>query len=145
MTEIEFHTNVQDKLVYTCRLLRKVYRSGARAVVTAEPALLSELDALLWGFSATDFLPHCLVSAGGYRAVHSPVMLAETPAGCPTDSVLVNMGQGVPESFDRFNRFLEVVSAGEDRLAGRQRWKHYVEHGYTPVQRHDAANPKGDT
>ena len=36
MTEIEFHFNVHDKLAYTCRLLRKACRTGARAVVTAE-------------------------------------------------------------------------------------------------------------
>jgi DNA polymerase-3 subunit chi len=142
MTEIEFHTNVPDKLAYTCRLLRKVYRRGARAVVTAEPALLSQLDELLWSVSPTDFLPHCVVGGGGNRAVYSPVLLAETPAGCPSDSVLINLGQGIPDGFERFDRFLEVVSAGQDRLEGRQRWKHYVEHGHTPVQRHDAAKPK---
>ena len=44
MTDIEFHVNVPDKLHYSCRLLRKAYRSGANAVVTAEPELLLQLD-----------------------------------------------------------------------------------------------------
>ena len=30
MTEVQFHFNVPDRLVYACRLLRKALRSGAR-------------------------------------------------------------------------------------------------------------------
>ena len=30
MTEVAFHFNVPDKLVYTCRLLRKACRARAR-------------------------------------------------------------------------------------------------------------------
>ena len=130
MTEIEFHTNVPDKLAFSCRLLRKVYRNGVRAVVIAEPALLAGLDDLLWSFSATDFLPHCLIAAGGPRVAHSPVLLAATTEGCPPDSVLINLGQTMPEGFERFDRFLEVITGGEDRLPGRQRWKKYEEMGY---------------
>ena len=41
MTEIEFHFNVPDKLLYGCRLLRKVYRSNIKAVVIAEAEILA--------------------------------------------------------------------------------------------------------
>ena len=133
MTEIEFHTNVQNKLAFSCRLLRKAYRSGVRAVVIAEPQMLAELDELLWSFSATDFLPHCRVTEGGQRVALSPVLLAATPLGCPVNSVLVNLGQTMPEGFERFDRFLEVIS-GEDRLPGRERWKKYLELGYKLTQ-----------
>lgn len=139
MTEIAFHFNVADKLSYSCRLLRKVYASGARVVVTAEPEVLAELDQLLWRFSATDFVPHCRLDPGEPGRGEAPVLLAESLNACAGYSVLVNLGQAVPLEFERFERFIEVVAQGEeDRLAARSRWKHYTDRGYA-MKRHDLA------
>jgi DNA polymerase-3 subunit chi len=131
MKEVEFHFNVPDKLAYSCRLLRKVFRSGVNAVVVAEPVLLDELDLLLWRFSATEFLPHCLASASPGCLAATPVILAESPEECQAGSVLINLGQKAPAEFARFERFIELVSdKDEDRLHGRARWKQYKEAGY---------------
>lgn len=139
MTEIAFHFNVADKLLYGCRLLRKVYASGARVVVTAEPEVLAELDQLLWRFSPTDFVPHCRLDSGKPSRGEAPVLLAESLNACAGYSVLVNLGQAVPLEFERFERFIEVVAQGEeDRLAARSRWKHYTDRGYA-MKRHDLA------
>lgn len=139
MTEIAFHFNVADKLLYGCRLLRKVYASGARVVVTAEPDVLAELDQLLWRFSPTDFVPHCRLDSGKPSRGEAPVLLAESLNACAGYSVLVNLGQAVPLEFERFERFIEVVAQGEeDRLAARSRWKHYTDRGYA-MKRHDLA------
>jgi DNA polymerase-3 subunit chi len=139
MTEIAFHFNVANKLLYGCRLLRKVYSSGASVVVTAEPALLTELDQLLWSFSATDFVPHGRLGAGEPSCGEAPVLLAESLKACAGYSILVNLGQTIPPEFERFERLIEVVSQGEeDRLAARSRWKHYTDRGYA-MKRHDLA------
>lgn len=139
MTEIAFHFNVADKLLYGCRLLRKVHASGARVVVTAEPEVLAELDQLLWRFSPTDFVPHCRLDSGKPSRGEAPVLLAESLNACAGYSVLVNLGQAVPLEFERFERFIEVVAQGEeDRLAARSRWKHYTDRGYA-MKRHDLA------
>jgi DNA polymerase-3 subunit chi len=139
MTEIAFHFNVPNKLLYGCRLLRKVYSSGASVVVTAEPGLLAELDQLLWSFSATDFVPHGRPGAGESSPAEAPVLLAESLKACAGYSILVNLGQTVPLEFERFERLIEVVSQGEeDRLAARSRWKHYTDRGYA-MKRHDLA------
>jgi DNA polymerase-3 subunit chi len=139
MTEIAFHFNVADKLMYGCRLLRKVYSTGARAVVTAEPALLDELDQLLWSFSPTDFVPHCRLGVGGVGSGEAPVMLTESLQSRMGYEILVNLGQAVPIEFERFERLIEVVAQGEgDRLAARGRWKHYADRGYA-MKRHDLA------
>jgi DNA polymerase III subunit chi len=130
--EVEFHFNVPDKLAYSCRLLRKVYRSGITAVVVAESALLDELDLLLWRFSATEFLPHCMASANLSCLAATPVILTENPDACRAGSVLVNLGQKAPSDFARFERFIDVVSGkDDDRLQGRTRWKQYKDSGYT--------------
>ena len=143
MTEIAFHFNVPDKLTYSCRLLRKVYRSGARVVVTAEPGLLAELDALLWSFSATEFVPHCTSDASLITLSATPIVLAESLDDCPHHDVLVNLGQTIPAGFEGFERCIEVVALPtEDVMAGRRRWKHYVARGYSLVK-HDLSQPGG--
>jgi DNA polymerase III subunit chi len=140
MTEIAFHFNVSDKLLYGCRLLRKAYLSGANVVVTAGPGVLAELDDLLWSFSPTDFVPHCRTSAPGNGLAGTPVLLAESLVAVPQHGVLVNLGQVTPEGFERFERVIEVVTqADDDRLAARNRWKYYTDRGYA-MKRHDLAS-----
>ena len=140
MTEIAFHFNVDDKLVYGCRLLRKAYLSGARVVVTAGPEILEPLDQLLWSFSPTEFVPHCRATASENSLAATPVLLAESLTACPPHyGVLINLGLGVPAGFERFERFIEVVAKDDDdRLAARSRWKHYTDRRYA-MKRHDLA------
>ncbi len=139
MKEVEFHFNAPDKLAYACRLLRKARASGARMVVLGDAAFLAQLDAALWTFSAAEFLPHCRLTAPAATLSASPIWLAE---GIPAEAdhgLLINMGREVPEGFERFGRFIEVVSQAEDDAqAARQRWKHYKGLGLGLV-RHDLA------
>ncbi len=131
MTEIEFHVNAPDSLAYTCRLLRKAVRSGAKLVVIAPQDELVRLDAMLWTFSATEFVPHCLDPRDARVRVMSPVMLTSDAAQAPHHQVLVNLGSSVPTGFERFERLIEVVAQeDEDRLQARVRWKHYLSRGY---------------
>ena len=139
MTAIEFHVNLNDKLHYACRLLRKAYRTGTSTVVTAEHELLQELDKLLWQFSSTDFLPHCRSNSPAHTVAVTPILLAGQLDACSPDGVLINLGQSVVPGFERFERVIEVASSQEeDRLAARGRWKFYQERGY-PLKRHEAA------
>ena len=145
MTEIAFHFNVPDKLAYSCRLLRKAYASGAQVVITGELEELAALDQLLWTFSATEFLPHCRTAPGdtangianAITQAASPILLAESPKGCAHHGVLVNLGSRIPEEFERFERFIELVTQTDaDKHAARLRWKHYADRGYV-MKRHD--------
>jgi DNA polymerase III subunit chi len=137
MTEIAFHFNVVDKFLYACRLLRKAYASGAQVAVTAEPEVLNELDQLLWSFSATEFVPHCRAGHASELLVGRSVLLVDSPVASPHHGVLVNLGMQIPVEFEKFERFIEVVTQGnEERQAARTRWKHYADRGYS-MQRHD--------
>ncbi len=141
MTEVAFHFNVPDKLAYSCRLLRKACSTGARVVVTGEPDALKRLDQLLWTFSAHEFVPHCQSGASAATLAATPVLLAASLDACPHHEVLVNLGAQVPAGFERFERFIELVTlADEDRAAARTRWKHYADRGYE-MKRHDLAQP----
>lgn len=144
MTEIAFHFNVADKLLYACRLLRKAYASGAQVAVTAEPEALDKLDHLLWSFSATEFLPHCRTGQCSGVLASKSVLLVDSPAACAHHGVLVNLGMQVPFEFERFKRFIEVVSQrSDDRLAARARWTHYADQGYSMQRHHTMALGEG--
>jgi len=138
MTEVAFHFNAPGKVDYACRLLRKAYGSGAQVVVTAGAELLQELDVTLWTFSPLEFLPHGM--AGRLSSVaqaRTPIVLAESARSAPHQQVLVNLGEAVPDGFERFERLIEVVTRDDaDRQLARQRWKHYADRGYAIV-RHD--------
>lgn len=137
MTEIAFHFNAPERLAYACRLLRKAAGSGAKVVVTGDPDTLKQLDTALWTFSATDFVPHCDLEAEAAVLARSLVILASSLNSTRHDEVLLNLGQRVPEGFEKFQRVIELVGIDdEERQRARVRWKHYTDLGYA-ITRHD--------
>lgn len=138
MTEVSFHFNVPDALVYACRLLRKATRQGARVTVTADDTRLAALDRVLWTFEPIEFLPHVRVKRGAALAERlraTPVCLADDLGDALHHDVLVNLGAEPPRGFESFARVVEIVSNDEaDRAAARQRWKHYAARGYAIVK-----------
>lgn len=140
MTAVAFHFNAPDKLAYTCRVARKVMRSGARLWVVAPPETVQTLDNMMWEMAARDFVAHCTAEAGPQVLVHSPIVLASNALEPTHQSVLLNLHTHVPQGFDQFERLIEVVSTHDDadRLAARQRWRQYTELGYSLI-RHDLA------
>ena len=140
MTEVAFHFNALDKVAYACRLLRKAVGSGAKVVVTAGANDLQTLDVALWTFAPLEFVPHCRASANPAVLAASPVMLTDAVPAAPHQQVLVNLGDQVPDGFERFERLIEIVGTqDDDRLQARGRWKHYADRGYA-ITRHDLAS-----
>ena len=144
MARIDFHSNVSDKLEYACRLTRKIW-SGTpvgepvrNIVMVGEKADLKKLDELLWTFSTTDFLPHCLIE--DETAIDTPILLTDdllSPAlsHLPHADVLIHLGMHMPADVSgllaRFPRIVEVVTINEaERLAGRERYKAYRDLGH---------------
>jgi DNA polymerase-3 subunit chi len=140
MTRIDFHVNVQDRLAYACRLVRKIYRSGRPVVVCCDdPERLAAFDRELWVFDPQDFVPHVMADDG--LAAETPVLLAVSPDGLPRHEVLVNLGDATPQGFARYERLVELVGAGDpDRSHGRERWRFYRDRGYL-LEMHDVAAP----
>lgn len=149
MTEVAFHTGVADKLGYTCRLLRKAWRQGARVRVTAAPEQLTRLDSLLWTFEQEEFVPHVRLRPGERAAAalaRTPIWLADAAqpdADVPACDVLLNLGPEFVAGFERYARVVEVVADdAEDAQQGRQRWRRYVAAGLVPVN-HAQGGPAG--
>ncbi|NBD21867.1 DNA polymerase III subunit chi [Aquabacterium fontiphilum] len=131
---VEFHHGMSDKLAYAQRLVRKAYRAGARLVVTGEALTLRTLDQQLWVADEQDFIPHVLDAGNGLppRLQTTPIWLTTTPDRVPEGhTVLVNLGDAVPDGLAGFHRLFEIVTHDpSDRQLGRQRWKAYQAMGW---------------
>ena len=134
MSQVSFYTGVPERLAYLCRLLRKAQQSGARIGVCGPASLLMRLDATLWTFEPTDFVPHVRLAPGQQllgSMAETPIVLVENPADLPHREVLLNLDISIPTGFEQFARVLEVVSQDPQQMqAGRQRFRQYKELGH---------------
>lgn len=142
LSQVEFHTGVEEPIAFACRLLRKAVRSGARVLVTAPAPVLAELDRSLWTFEERDFLPHVrMPGAPASVAARTPLWLttdagAVTESAAPADAprVLLNLGAAAPVAFSAIQRLIEIVSADADEAqSGRERWRQYKAAGLNVV------------
>ena len=138
---IDFHFNVEHRLQYACRVVRRARSADCRVLLFSRDAdRLARLDTALWTFSALDFVPH--VAADSPLADRTPVLLTGTLAGAvPACPVLVNLDDDVPPDLPslqgRFERLIEIVARDdEDRRRARERFRVYRDAGFEP-QAHD--------
>jgi DNA polymerase-3 subunit chi len=140
MTRIDFHSNVPDKINYTCRLIRKARTANCKVIVfDNDRTQLDLLNDALWTFSTSDFLPHVLFDDP--LAAQTPIILTDTEsANFPHHELLINLTQLVPRDFSRFSRIIEIISTQEqDTSAGRERYRHYQQQGISLT--HTIAKP----
>ncbi len=144
MARIDFHSNVADKLLYCCRLSRKILASADSTgqhrtiVIVGNLKELQDLDALMWSFSKTDFLPHAWLDHDA--AQETPIVFVSDvnqlkDSSIPHCDALIYLKNEAPPQLDallaRFPRWVEVVTTQEnERLAGRERYKSYREIGH---------------
>ena len=148
MPRVQFHSGLAEPLSYACRLLRKAWRQGVRAAVTAPPRTLLALDRELWTFETEEFVPHRRVTgqrdASADAALRrTPIWLCdgEVPLGGP--GVLVNLAAPMPQEPQRFERIIELVALDADeRRAARTRWREYEAQGLV-IEHHDRAAAAG--
>jgi DNA polymerase III subunit chi len=133
MTQVEFHTGVDDPVHFACRLLRKAYRQGETLLVTAPVSTLEALDRALWTFAAHEFIPHRRMGAdmpSPAAVAGTPIWLSEGPAPTPCPPILVNLGAPMPTTLNAFNRVIELLATDPDEVrAGRARWRDYAARG----------------
>jgi DNA polymerase-3 subunit chi len=137
MVDISFHTGVDDRTTYACRLLRKAARQGARVLVRGATAEMDLLDKALWTFEAQEFVPHHRLRPGQTPApqlARTPVWLMDEgeawPQGLAPAQVLLQMASQPAEDAPSWSRLIELVGDDpEDRRQARQRWRAYEAQG----------------
>jgi DNA polymerase-3 subunit chi len=121
---------------FACRLAYKAWAQGAQVRVRVDDeSAAAELDALMWEYPPTQFLPHAL--AGSEHADVAPVVIehdSESPAGV-VEALLINLSAAVPEDAARYARIAEIIAA-PDREIGRSRYRHYRHEGH-PLHHHE--------
>jgi DNA polymerase III subunit chi len=131
MTRVEVLTGVSDPVVYACKFLRKSQTLPAvRHMVCGPQDLLKRLDQQLWVFDAHSFIAHAWAepSSAVPEAVRqrTPIWLGAQPEAALACTVLVNLHDGPPEGWARFERVVEFVGTEPEQVAaGRRRWKAY--------------------
>ena len=138
MTQIDFYFNASDKYRLAVRLGAKSLEQSSRMfLLTPDPKATEEVDALLWTYQQTSFLPHC--RSRHPLAAETPLIVDHDASVMAHDDVLLNLCAAQPAFFSRFRRLIEVVGVDEeDKAAARLRYKFYRDRGYE-IHRHDMA------
>jgi len=129
MTKIDFYQiDQQDPLLFTCRLIDKIYQQGhAVHIHTQDAEEAVALDDLLWSFRPDHFIPHAIHGVDD----DAPIKISHNADPTDHEDVLVNLSSQVPDFFSRFSRVAEVVPLNEDRrAAARENFKFYKDRGY---------------
>ncbi len=140
MTLIQFHI-LPDGLsaardLYACQQAEQAYRAGRKVLIhTHDMEHSVQLDALLWSFRDSSFIPHSLL--GGSSDPESAVTdVNPIHIGCGDDAgdqhdLLINLSPQIPGFFSRFVELQEIIIDHEDdRERGRERYRYYKSHGY---------------
>jgi DNA polymerase III subunit chi len=128
---IDFHTHVDNRLDYACRLTRRAYTAGESLFVVAPSQVLHEIDLRLWTFSALDFIPHCRFD-DAYAKTTPVILSVPNDKRAATDHILLNLDLAVPPDFLHARRILEVVGNEASEIASaRERYRFYRARGYT--------------
>jgi DNA polymerase-3 subunit chi len=122
---------------FACRLASKALSSGKRVHLHTDDSTQAQaIDELLWRYPEQRFLPHAQLTA---QTSKQPTALAPISIGSndpkDCDEVLINLASSIPTFFGRFDRVAEIV-LGNQREAGRVRYKSYRDRGY-PLFHHD--------
>ncbi|MFT0547644.1 DNA polymerase III subunit chi [Allopusillimonas ginsengisoli] len=142
MSRIDFAFGASDRLRMACEVAGKQFAAGRLLLVyTQDAARLAKFDRLLWGYSATAFIPH--VMAEDPLASQTPILLSQVVTDEPLlnrpGSWLLNLDLQIPPHAGQFERILEIVSGhDQDKRAARERWRQYEAAGHD-VRAHDVS------
>lgn len=136
MTQIDFYTQVEDKLQTACKLTAKARGLGMRVTLFCpDRDLAARLGRMLWSVPATSFMPHC--KSEDRLAPVTPVLIDSSGDNPVHDEVLINLHSEWPACFSRFQRLAEIVTTDDtDRSIARGRYKFYRDRGYE-IRTHD--------
>lgn len=133
MPRVDFYvlasTEREALLRVACQITEKAWLAGNTVFVHTDSAPeAARLDEVLWTFKQDSFVPHALYPPK--TSDWPPVLVGSGTQPEGTIGVLVNLGEAVPDFFERFERIAELVGGDPAaRESGRVRYRHYRERG----------------
>ena len=136
MTQINFYNLQQDteqmRKLFACRLTEKALSLEHRVCLFAgSEAIASEIDALLWSFSSTSFIPHAIVTVNGTSTEDVSIAVSTLPSDA-TD-VVINLTSDALDNVEGIARVNEIIIQEPEALEqARARYRHYQQAGVKP-------------
>jgi DNA polymerase-3 subunit chi len=134
MSRVDFYilagTGEQSRQNFACRLAEKAYRLQHTVHIhTANRQQAELLDALLWTFRDSSFVPHELLGAAGNKT-EAPVTIGHEECDIGSQDLLINLTDEIPPNAASFPRVAELVTSDEEsRQRSRKRFVHYRDLG----------------
>ncbi len=119
----------QERYLFACKLVEKIYRLGQTCYVLTETDKQSEwLDNLLWTFRQGSFIPHQIYNGEPTISAMQRVLIGTLPAPEHWQNTIVNLSSQCPQA----ERVVEIVDeVPETKAAGRVRYRQYKQLGVT--------------
>lgn len=129
MTQVFFYHGASDKIAAACALISGAWTKRKPLLVYApEKPVADSVDRILWTNAQLSFIPHC--RADSPLAAETPILIADRLIEIAQSERLMNLSHEIPPGYSRFQSLIEVVGQAEDeRLAARERVRHYKEQG----------------
>jgi DNA polymerase-3 subunit chi len=130
VTQIDCYHDQPDRLTQAVRLATLAWeRRKPITFYIPDPARAEAFDKALWTTDPQSFIPHC--HSNSAEADRTLIIITDNLEAVPQDELLVNLADGVPPGFARYQRLFEIVSQHDaDKATARERMAFYKERGY---------------
>lgn len=129
MNRVDFYMiageNNLARLQFACKLTAKAWSLNNTVYIFAKDKNESEqLDAMLWQFEASSFIPHGL--KGEDFAQQQPVLIGQDADPEKGFDLFINLTDNMPVGVENNQRIAEILHQAADCLTpGRERYKEY--------------------
>jgi len=136
MAQVNFYKLQQDseqaRAVFACRLAEKARSLGhSVCLLTDNETAAREIDALLWSFAPSSFIPHALLN--GSAPCSEPVSIAIEQVPEWARDVVINLSTAAVDGFEPIARVNEIIIQEPIALEqARERFRHYQQAGTRP-------------
>lgn len=123
-------TSALQSRIFACRLVEQFYQEQGSGIFlhTDSKEEAEKLDALLWTFGDTSFLPHQLYSGQENQA---PIQIGFGESPLNKQTILINFGKEIPGFYQQCDQVIEIVFTDPVvQQCGRQKYKQYRDQGH---------------
>jgi len=123
----------QGRLLFACKLAEKTFRLGYKAYILVDSAQKAQhLDRLLWTFRANSFVPHAVFQENEPNIANA-ILIGTQQSPTAWQHTLINLSTHCPNTIEQSEQIFELLDNDESqKVAGRQRYRHYKSLGITP-------------